>query len=217
MISLHGRAGKSSGGFFMRKSFILYTDALGALDCLSDEQAGQLFKAIAAHAKGAEHSLTGIMLAVFNPFKTQLDRDNEAYKKVCQRNKENGKNGGRPKGCVKKPKGTQRNPKNPDGFLENPKNPDTDTDTDSKTPPSPPRGEPPGASGGYWVDYGLVRLNRADYDALRALYPGTGDQFDNFLGKENGWMEDKLPPEDQRSWFIILRKRLEKLKREASA
>jgi hypothetical protein len=91
------------------------------------------------------------------------------------------------------------------------------TGNTKEPPPSPPRGNPPGASGGYWVDYGLVRLNRADYDALRALYPGTGDQFDNFLGKENGWMEDKLPPEDQRSWFIILRKRLEKLQREASA
>jgi hypothetical protein len=65
------------------------------------------------------------------------------------------------------------------------------------------------------VDYGLVRLNRKDYDALRALYPGTDDQFDNFLGKESGWMEDKLPPEKQLSWFIILRKRLEKLQREA--
>jgi hypothetical protein len=43
-------------------------------------------------------------------------------------------------------------------------------------------------------------------DAERAAYAATAD-----------WMEDKLPPEDQRSWFIILRKRLEKLKREASA
>ena len=107
----------------MKKSFVLYIDHLSVLDELTDEQAGQLFKAINAHVNNKDYALNGLLNAVFIPFRNQIDRDTEKYNKIIERNKINGKKGGRPK--------TQSNPKKPTGLSGNPKNPkkpDTDTD-----------------------------------------------------------------------------------------
>ena len=49
----------------------------------------------------------------FISIKTSLDNNRQKYEKVVERNKANGKKGGRPK--------TQNNPNNPSGFFENPK------------------------------------------------------------------------------------------------
>lgn len=110
-----------------RKSFILHIDALTVLNELSDEQAGQLFKAIKNYHECGESSLTGIMKAIFIPFKNQFDRDNEKYETICERNKNNGLKGGRPKAKV-----TQNNPVGYSGTQNNPKEPDNDSDSDSK-------------------------------------------------------------------------------------
>ena len=49
----------------------------------------------------------------FIPIKTTLKRDLDKYEEQKERNRENGKKGGRPKK-------TEENPKNPVGYLENP-------------------------------------------------------------------------------------------------
>lgn len=115
----------------MRKSFIIHIDSLDVLPDLTDEQAGQLFKAVHMYQKTGEHGLTGIMAAIFVSFKNQFDRDIEKYQKICERNKNNGLGGGRPKnektqsvilgysGLQKKPKETQDNPKKPDSKNKN--------------------------------------------------------------------------------------------------
>jgi hypothetical protein len=80
-----------------RKSFIIHHDSLEVLSELTDEQAGQLFKAILSYKKTGKHDLKGILNAVFIPFKNQFDRDDEKYENISERNKINGGAGGRPK------------------------------------------------------------------------------------------------------------------------
>lgn len=106
-----------------KTSFYLHNDMLNVLDKLTDEQAGKLFKAIRNYQYGIEDELDLLLEITFMPFKNQFDRDNLKYQSVVERNKENGKKGGRPKKTQDNPKETQKNPKNPSGFLNNPEKP----------------------------------------------------------------------------------------------
>ena len=115
------------------KSFILYLDLLGSLDELNDEQAGRLFKAIRAYhmskAEGAERNWGAefdsymdnfITKLAFHPFRAAFERDADKYQSLVDRNRRNGKKGGRKKAEESK---TQTNPENPVGFLGSHKNP----------------------------------------------------------------------------------------------
>jgi hypothetical protein len=106
-----------------KTSFYLHNDMLNVLDKLTDEQAGKLFKAIKNYQHGIEDELDLLLEITFMPFKNQFDRDMVKYQGVVERNKENGKKGGRPKKTQDNPKETQKNPKNPSGFLNNPEKP----------------------------------------------------------------------------------------------
>jgi hypothetical protein len=98
------------------KSFIIHIDSLEILKSLNNEQAGKLFKAIKQYQEDQtiieEDQLIKIALI---PFVSQFKRDKEKYDNICKRNKENGKNGGRPK--------TEETQNNPVGYLETQKNP----------------------------------------------------------------------------------------------
>ena len=114
----------------MRKSFVLHVDSLEILKKLDNEQAGKLFKAINSYAKNKTIDCDFQTELLLFPFQKQFDRDNEAYSKTVERNKINGSKGGRPK----KPKVTQKNPKEPtglNGLQEKPKKADNDSDSDS--------------------------------------------------------------------------------------
>lgn len=111
-----------------KKTFILHNDSLIILDKLSDQQAGQLFKAIRLYNIGQQPEMDQLIEILFHPFKIQFDRNAEAYEKECEKNSTNGALGGRPK----KPTETQPNPKNPVGYLETqPKQKKLDSDSDS--------------------------------------------------------------------------------------
>ena len=97
-----------------RKSFVIHIDSLDVLDDLNNEQKAQLLDAIRSYHLGDEIELTGLMRAIFKPFENQFKRDNEKYLSIVQRNKENGKKGGRPK---------EEEPKEPTGFSGLPKEP----------------------------------------------------------------------------------------------
>jgi hypothetical protein len=106
----------------MKKSFVLHMDSLQILDSLTDEQAGQLFKKIKEYHSEIKpketqitQSVNSVVDLVFVPFKLQFIRDLEKFEKVCDRNRNNGKQGGRPK--IKNPK--------------KPKKADSDKDSDS--------------------------------------------------------------------------------------
>lgn len=119
----------------IKKSFVLHLDSLDVLDDLTSEQKAQLFDAIRDYHLGKEVNLSGLMKAVFTPFKNQFNRDLEKYKSVSERNRANGKKGGRPNKAEKqKDKENPKKPKKPTGLIQNPlepKKPDSDNDSDN--------------------------------------------------------------------------------------
>lgn len=111
-----------------RSSLLLHFDSLEILDELSDEEAGQLFKAIKSHHEGGTLSLSPLVRVAFSSFKNQFARDEIKYQETVKRNKNNGSKGGRPK--------SQPNPKEPTGLNENPseaKKADSKSDSKSKS------------------------------------------------------------------------------------
>lgn len=128
----------------MRDTFIFYRDWLNALNDMPDNIQLEVYKSIAKYAlDGTLTELSPLAKIAFSFVKPQIDRDIDKYNKVVERNRANGKSGGRK---PKEPKRTQINPKNPVGYLEtqktqvNPKNLDNDNvnvnDNDIITPTS---------------------------------------------------------------------------------
>lgn len=109
----------------MRKSFIIHIDSLSVLDALTDEQAGALFRAIKTYQETGQCALEGMAMAIFTPFKNQFERDAKKYSAICDRNKNNGLMGGRPK--------TQNNPVGSTGGHWGPDKPDSKNKNDSKS------------------------------------------------------------------------------------
>jgi hypothetical protein len=107
----------------MKTGFILHLDSLSVLDELTNEQAGILFKAIRDYNLGKEPELDFAMRMAFIPFKNQFERDLEKYNSTCERNRNNGAKGGRPK----KPTETQKTQM----VFEKPKKADNKNDNDN--------------------------------------------------------------------------------------
>ena len=81
-----------------KNSFLIYLDYEEHFNLLTDEQIGQLIRAIIKYEKSGEMpELDGMLKMAFSFIKTQLDRDREKYNKKCEKNKENGRRGGRPR------------------------------------------------------------------------------------------------------------------------
>lgn len=101
-----------------KSSFILHHDTLSVIKELTDEQAGQLLKAMYTYSESLNNpdnpdepsGLVGLMNSVYHPFKAQILRDFGKYVKVCDRNRSNGEGGGRPP----EPTGPQSTPDKPD-------------------------------------------------------------------------------------------------------
>ena len=75
-----------------KKSFLMYTSYLDNVEILSDEEAGQLLKAIYAFVNGDElPKLDRVVQLTFNPIKSHLERDMEKYNEICRKNSENAK------------------------------------------------------------------------------------------------------------------------------
>jgi hypothetical protein len=101
-----------------KKSFILYVDSKSTFEALEDDEAGRLIKHIFRYVSDsnpvAPDKLTQI---AFESIKQQLKRDLIKYESICDRNKDNGLKGGRPK------KESPDEPKKPSGLLTNPVEP----------------------------------------------------------------------------------------------
>lgn len=96
---------------------------------LSMEQRGELLTALFDYAaSGSIPKLDGVTGFAFEVFRERIDTSLVAYEEVCQKNRENGRKGGRPrKNQTVSEKTerfsveTQRNPKKPNGFQKKPK------------------------------------------------------------------------------------------------
>ena len=110
----------------MKNSLILYYEYGEHFSLLSDEELGQLIRAVLLYDKeGTVPELSGMVQMAFSFIKTNLDIDRAKYEERCERNRKNGVNGGR------KPK--EEKPTGFSGFSEKPKKPDTDTVTENET------------------------------------------------------------------------------------
>ena len=111
-----------------KNSFLIYIDYEEQFSLLTDEQLGQLIRAIMKYEKTSEiPKLDGMLKMAFSFIKTQLDRDREKYEEKCAKNRENAKRGGRPK--------KQTDNKKTNGFKENQmdaKKPDNDDEDDNE-------------------------------------------------------------------------------------
>ncbi len=106
-----------------KNSFLIYLDYEEQFNLLNNEEIGILMRAIIKYEKTREiPQLEGMVKMAFSFIRTQLDRDREKYNKKCEKNKENGLRGGRPK----KPNGF----KETEGLNEKPKKPDNDNEED---------------------------------------------------------------------------------------
>jgi hypothetical protein len=113
-----------------RKSFLLHHDSLAVLDKLTDEQAGKLFKAIAAIQNGKELELDLITEVALSPFIAQFERDREKYETICKRRAESGRRGQQAKQAkAESEKAKQANAK----FAKTEKAKQADSDSDSES------------------------------------------------------------------------------------
>lgn len=106
----------------------LFTDFSATVDLLSDAEAGRLLKAVLHYANNQEVNLTGQERLVYAMLKSQIDRDAASYQQFCDKQRENGLKGGRPK----KPTETQQNPNNPTVITETQKTLNKDKDKDKE-------------------------------------------------------------------------------------
>ena len=81
-----------------KKSFLIYLDYEKHFELLTDEQLGQLIRALIEYEKTKKiPQLDGMSKMAFSFIKTQLDRDRALYEEKCKKNRENGTQGGRPR------------------------------------------------------------------------------------------------------------------------
>lgn len=83
-----------------KDSFILFNRIKDDVDYLTDEEAGEIFRAILDYAVCGEITEFDdrALAMTFNKFKNEHDYNVEKYKKRVETNRMNGKKGGRPIG-----------------------------------------------------------------------------------------------------------------------
>ena len=118
------------------------------IECLTDEEAGKIFKEIFRYSRTGETNIKEKSLKlVMIPIKQTLDRNAEKYEKKCKINRINGEKGGRPK----KSDRLSKNPEKANGYFHNPNDNDNGNDHDSvpdhenkndrNNPPKSPQGD----------------------------------------------------------------------------
>ena len=81
-----------------KQSFILYSDIISTVERLPDDKAGQLFKLILEYVNDRNPTVNDLLLEVaFEPIKLALKRDLKKWENYIEKQRENGKRGGRPK------------------------------------------------------------------------------------------------------------------------
>ena len=97
----------------MKDNFLLKSSLIDVIKELSDEDTGKLFKGILNYVNYGDSKLTNYLKVIFVPIKNEIDKNEEKYESICERNRLNGKKGGRPK-KEEKPTGLFGNPKKHD-------------------------------------------------------------------------------------------------------
>ena len=72
-----------------KKNFLLSTEHYEVINSLNDEDCGKLFKGIYNYVQFNDSKLEGYLKTIFIPFRQFIDKNEESYQKICERNKEN--------------------------------------------------------------------------------------------------------------------------------
>lgn len=72
----------------MKDTILLFTNLKEPIDELSDEEAGQLFKAILAYQNGEEPKLKGLLKVIFLQIRQQIDYNNQKYSETSRKRSE---------------------------------------------------------------------------------------------------------------------------------
>lgn len=96
------------------------------VNLLSDSEAGRLLKALLAYINDQEVTVSGQERLVYSMMQTQIDRDTVSYQAFTDKQRENGKKGGRPKN----PTVSNENPKNPSLYIETQKSQEEEKEKD---------------------------------------------------------------------------------------
>ena len=81
-----------------QNSFVLYTDYIQHVSLLSDQEAGQLFKALFHFvADGTTPVFSGSLMMCFSFISSQIQRDKAKYSDICEKRAAAGSKGGKQK------------------------------------------------------------------------------------------------------------------------
>lgn len=81
-----------------KKSFVLYCDIIHTMKYLSDSEKGIVFQWVLDYVNDNDpDDLPGLLQAVVEPIRQQLKRDLKKWEGYVEKQRENGKKGGRPK------------------------------------------------------------------------------------------------------------------------
>ena len=178
----------------MKDSFVMYTKYLRHIQKLSMEQRGELLTAILCYASDIQlPELDPAADMAFSFIQDQMDKDYATYMDKCDKRREAGKLGGRPKANGFSEK--QEKAKKANGFSEKQNNPDNDNECDSdndllkESKEKKPRFSPPTLEEAkeYANEHGYTKV---DVERFIDYYTG------------NGWMVGKNKMKD---WKACLR------------
>ena len=194
----------------------VFVDTSATIDLLSDAEAGRLLKSLLHYAVDGEgDELTGQEKLVFAMLRAQMDRDAASYQSYVDKQRTNGKKGGRPRN-PEKPNETQPNPENPSLFSKTQKSQekkedkdkDKDEDKDRTKKKSvgvaSPRFTPPSLS--EVENYCLERKNGVDASRFVDFYASKGWKVGNQPMKDwkaavRTWEKDRQKPQKETNPF----------------
>ena len=167
----------------MKESFIVFTSYMKNISRLNMEQRGVLLTAMMCYQLGDDlPEMDAITDLAFSFIKDDMDYNNVKYDEMCERNRINGKKGGRPKAS-----GLSEKPKKADGFSENPTKPtqtlyeyehDYEYENDiKKATPSPKKFAKPSLD--EVKAYCQERNNKVDPEAFIDFYESKGWRVGN--------------------------------------
>lgn len=118
-----------------QNSFVLYYDYSKHISLLSDQEAGQLFKALFRFAEdGTTPDFSGALMMCFSFISSQMQRDKEKYIDICVKRAKAGKKGGKQKqaNLANANHAKQKQANLADNDTENENDNDTENDTDTE-------------------------------------------------------------------------------------
>ena len=137
---------------------------------MTDDQFGRLMSALFDFDEGLEPKVDDDIALAFELLSLQNEIDREKYEKKCQKNRENAKLGGAPKGN----QNARKQPKQPNGFKNNPNDNDKKNEKKNKNVND-------NNSHDDFFSFGSfdnVMLTETEHSALKSTYERVGELID---------------------------------------